>query len=40
MAQANAIIVRIRADAAEEFERLFEAEELPIWTSSSRTARS
>jgi hypothetical protein len=31
MAQANAIIVRIRADAAEEFERLFEAEELPIW---------
>ena len=31
MAQANAIIARIRADAAEEFERLFEAEELPIW---------
>jgi hypothetical protein len=31
MAQANAIIVRIREDAAEEFERLFEAEELPIW---------
>jgi hypothetical protein len=31
MAQANAIIVRIRADAAEEFERMFEAEELPIW---------
>jgi hypothetical protein len=31
MAQANAIIVRIRSDAAEEFERLFEAEELPIW---------
>ena len=31
MAQANAIIVRIRADAAEEFERLFEEEELPIW---------
>jgi hypothetical protein len=31
MPQANAIIVRIRADAAEEFERLFEAEELPIW---------
>ena len=31
MAQANAIIVRIRADAAEEFVRLFEAEELPIW---------
>ncbi len=31
MPQANAIIVRIRTDAAEEFERLFEAEELPIW---------
>jgi hypothetical protein len=31
MAQANAIVVRIRADAADEFERLFEAEELPIW---------
>jgi hypothetical protein len=31
MPQGNAIIVRIRADAAEEFERLFEAEELPIW---------
>jgi hypothetical protein len=31
MAQANAIILRIRADAAGEFERLFEAEELPIW---------
>ena len=31
MAQANAIIVRIRADAAEAFERLFEEEELPIW---------
>ena len=31
MAQANAIIVRIRADTAEEFVRLFEAEELPIW---------
>jgi hypothetical protein len=31
MPQANAIIVRIRADAADDFERLFEAEELPIW---------
>lgn len=30
MAQANAIIVRIRADAAEEFVRLFEAKGLPI----------
>ena len=31
MAQANAIIVRIRTEESEEFERLFEAEELPIW---------
>jgi hypothetical protein len=31
MAQANAIIVRIRKEQQEEFERLFEAEELPIW---------
>lgn len=31
MAQANAIIVRIRTDAAERFEQLFEEEELPIW---------
>jgi hypothetical protein len=29
--QANAIIVRIRKEQQEEFERLFEAEELPIW---------
>jgi hypothetical protein len=31
MSQANAIIVRIRASQAQEFEQLFEAEELPIW---------
>ncbi|MEA2460300.1 MAG: hypothetical protein QOH90_477, partial [Actinomycetota bacterium] len=31
MAQANAIILRIRASEAEEFERLFEAEEIPLW---------
>ncbi len=31
MAQANAIIIRIRKDQSEEFERLFEAEELPLW---------
>jgi hypothetical protein len=31
MTQTNAIIVRIRTEQAEEFERLFEAEELPIW---------
>lgn len=31
MPQANAIILRIRSEQAGEFERLFEAEELPIW---------
>jgi hypothetical protein len=31
MAQANAIILRIRTEQADEFERLFEAEELPLW---------
>ena len=35
MTQANAIIVRIRRDEAAEFERLFEAEELPIWDDFS-----
>ncbi len=31
MAQANAIVLRIRNEQANEFESLFEAEELPIW---------
>ncbi|MFN2483841.1 MAG: hypothetical protein ABR509_02740, partial [Candidatus Limnocylindria bacterium] len=31
MPQANAIIVRIRSDKADEFERLFAEEELAIW---------
>ncbi len=35
MAQANAIIIRIRANQAQEFEQLFEAEELPIWDEFS-----
>lgn len=35
MAQANAIIIRIRANQAKEFEQLFEAEELPIWDEFS-----
>ena len=39
MAQANAIIVRIRANEAEEFERLFEAEELPIWDEFSAAGK-
>jgi hypothetical protein len=29
--QTNAIVIRIRKEQAAEFERLFEAEELPIW---------
>jgi hypothetical protein len=29
--QTNAIVIRIRTEQAAEFERLFEAEELPIW---------
>ncbi len=35
MAQANAIIIRIRANQAKEFEQLIEAEELPIWDEFS-----
>jgi hypothetical protein len=35
MTQANAIIVRIQSDKAAEFERLFEAEELPLWDEYS-----
>lgn len=31
MSQANAIILRIRSDQAQDFETLFEAEELPLW---------
>jgi hypothetical protein len=31
MSQTNAIIVRIEKDKAAEFERMFKAEELPIW---------
>ena len=39
MAQANAIIIRIRANKAEEFERLFEAEELPLWDEYSEAGK-
>jgi hypothetical protein len=35
MAQANAIVIRIRKEQAGEFERLFEDEELPIWDQFS-----
>jgi hypothetical protein len=31
MAQANAIILRVRAEEAQEFEALFEEEEIPLW---------
>lgn len=31
MAQVNGIIITIRAEQADEFERLFAAEELPVW---------
>ena len=31
MVQANGIVLRIRTDETDEFERLFEAEELPLW---------
>lgn len=31
MAQANAIILRVRVEQADEFERLFEQEEIPLW---------
>ena len=39
MAQANAIVLRIRADAAEDFEQLFEAEELPLWDEYSASGK-
>jgi hypothetical protein len=31
MAQANGIVLRVRTDKTEEFERLFAEEEIPIW---------
>lgn len=39
MAQANAIIIRIRRDEVAEFERLFEEEELPIWDEFTRDGK-
>jgi hypothetical protein len=39
VAQANAIIIRIRKAESAEFERLFEAEELPIWDEFSREGK-
>jgi hypothetical protein len=34
--QTNAIVISIRAEQTEEFERLFAAEELPIWDEFHR----
>jgi hypothetical protein len=39
MAQANAIILRIRSSEAQDFERLFEAEELPLWEEFSAAGK-
>ena len=39
MAQANAIVIRIRKDQADEFEGLFEAEELPLWDEYSEAGK-
>jgi hypothetical protein len=39
MSQANAIIVRIRSNEAQEFEQLFEAEELPVWDELSAAGK-
>jgi hypothetical protein len=39
MAQANAIIIRIRSSEAEDFERLFEEEELPLWEDFSSAGK-
>lgn len=39
MSQTNAIILRIRAEQAEEFERLFRAEEVPIWEDYARQGK-
>jgi hypothetical protein len=39
MAQANAIILRIRSSEAQDFERLFEAEELPVWDEFSAAGK-
>ncbi len=39
MSQTNAIILRIRADQAEAFEKLFREEELPIWEDFAKRGR-
>ncbi len=39
MTQMNVIVLRIRAEQAEEFERLFREEELPIWREYAAEAK-
>ena len=39
MSQTNAIILRIKADRAREFERPFRAEEVPIWEDFARQGK-
>jgi hypothetical protein len=39
MAQANGIVLRIRKDKIKEFERLFEAEELPLWDEFTESGK-
>jgi hypothetical protein len=39
MAQANGIVLRIRTDKTDEFERLFAEEEIPIWDELSEQGK-
>jgi quinol monooxygenase YgiN len=39
MTQANGIVLRIRPDKADEFERLFAEEEIPIWDEFSERGK-
>jgi hypothetical protein len=39
VSQTNAIILRIGADKADEFERMFREEELPIWDDFAKRGK-
>jgi hypothetical protein len=39
MAQANGIVLRIRADKTDEFEQLFADEEIPLWDELSEQGK-
>jgi hypothetical protein len=39
VSQTNAIILRIQADKADEFERMFREEELPIWDAFASSGK-